>query len=206
MPPNEGQIDEFLKLEYEKSIDLIKYYDERLQSLVKFAAGLSAALPAFLISVYRFGPREVTDDIHFYIGLLCLMTTVGLLTIFVTMVQNRLYFVQPARQANSIRRVMVESIDVDGFSNRMYTNPDFPAWKVTSSQTVLMLFTALQAGVYFAIFLAFALIPIESDRATTLCASAIGGFALTACTMIFAARYLKSKGKASADEAVHEKR
>ena len=196
-------MDEFLKLEYEKSIVLIKYYDERQHSLVKFAAGLSAAVPAFLVSVYRFGPKEITEVFPLYIGLLCAMTTVGLLTIFVTMVQNRLYFVQPARQANSIRRAMVESKRVEGFVNRMYTDPDFPAWKVTSSQTVLMLFTALQAGVYFAIFLALVLASIDCVRTVAPYVSVLGGFALTAFAMTGAASYLRSKGNDSADGAVH---
>lgn len=199
-------MDEFLKLEYEKCIDLIKYYDERLQSLVKFAAGLSSAVPAFLISVYRFGPKEVTDDIPIYLGFLCLMTMVGLLTIFITMVQNRLYFVQPARQANSIRYVMVNLIDIDTFSNQMYTDFNFPAWKVTSSQTILMLFTAIQAGIYFALLIAFMLTLIECPQIAMIGIFLISLLMFTTLIMVFAARYLKLKGNISADEAIHGKR
>ena len=46
-------MNDFLKTEYEQCLSLIKYYDERHHSLVKYASGLSSAFPSLLMAIYH---------------------------------------------------------------------------------------------------------------------------------------------------------
>ncbi|MCB1889491.1 MAG: hypothetical protein KDH20_17920 [Rhodocyclaceae bacterium] len=200
---NNVPMNEFLKVEYEQCLGLIKFYDERHQSLAKFAAGLSAAVPAFVITILRFGPQDIQSNVALYAGFLCAMTTLGLLIVFISMVQNRLYFVYPARQVNSIRALMAKALEPEGFDNRMYTASDFSAWKWMSSQTLLLFFVAAQAGVFFGLSVFFSLGSISSFAPSSRWLGFTGGVALAAFIFYRAARYLATHGGKPADSAVH---
>ena len=140
-----SKMNEFLKVEYEKCIDLLKFYDERHQSLVKYASGISAAVPSLLLSIYQIKGKaeEYFWDFSFIISLLAMF---GLLSIFVTLVQTRLYFIYPTRQVNAIRKYSLEKLNDEQFKNQMYLSTAFSAFKLRSTQTTLNLFISMQVG------------------------------------------------------------
>lgn len=139
---------DFLKTEYTQCIDLVKFYDGRQHDLVKFASGLAAAVPTLVLTF-----RDITNisasSVWDFTALIALVTGVSLLTIFTALVQNRLYFVFAARQANGIRKKLINGSGLE--KNHMYSNYPVPAFQVVSSQTMQYAFVALQAGTFFGI-------------------------------------------------------
>ena len=193
-------MDEFIKTEYEQCLSLVKYYDERHQSLVKFCAGLSSAVPSLLLAIFQLG-----DDvaIHFwkFTAVISIGTALGLLAMFTVLIQTRLYFIYPARQVNAIRKEAL--IIQSGFTNnQMYLDTNFNAFKWTSTQTLLNGFVALQVGLFVGLF-------IFSSYFNTVDIGCLSWYAVVS-GLIFAltifglsAWYLISKSKLHPDASVH---
>lgn len=140
-------MNEFLRIEYEQCLSLLKYYDERHNSLVKYASGMSSAIPTLLLAIYQLGGNAVHYFWQFTL-VISLVTTLGLLSIFTVLIQTRLYFIYPVRQVNSIRRQNLKELNEEGFENQMYLSTSFSAFKWFSSHTLLNLFVAAQAGIF----------------------------------------------------------
>ncbi|MFK5893115.1 MAG: hypothetical protein QM504_07825 [Pseudomonadota bacterium] len=140
-------MNEFLKIEYEQCLALIKYYDERHHSLVKYASGLSGAIPSLLLAIFQLG-EKINPFFWQFTFIISLLTTIGLLSIFTVLIQTRLYFIYPARQVNSIRKHSLDEFNDCEFKNQMYLNTTFNAFKWSSSQTLLNLLIVLQIGVF----------------------------------------------------------
>lgn len=194
-------MNEFLKLEYEQCMELVKYYDERHHSLMKFSAGLSSGVPTLLLGIYGLGTNiePIFWDVSAFI---CLVTMVGLLSILVAITQTRLYFVYPARQLNAIRGEFLHTVAKDFSGNQMYLDTTFNAFKWSSSHTVQQIIVALQVGL-------FGGLALFSGLATTICRSSnalislIVAFAIAVAAFLISARYLKSKSALHPDKAVH---
>lgn len=138
----------FLENEYKECYSLLKHYDERHQSLVKFISGISGAIPSLLLSLYSL---KNMDSIVFwkFTFIIFLVTTISLLALLMIMVQNRLYFIYPARQVNAIRTYHLAKEDNDFNNNQMYLSTTFNAFKFFSVHTLLNLFTSIQVGIFF---------------------------------------------------------
>lgn len=193
-------MDEFIKIEYEQCLSLIKYYDERHQSLVKFCAGLSSAVPSLLLAIFQLGGDAVT---HFwkFTALISGVTTIGLLAIFTVLIQTRLYFIYPARQVNAIRRVGLES-QSEFSDNQMYLDTTFSAFKWFSSHTLLNAFVALQIGA----FSALSVYSLYASSTRQICVISISvGIGLFVAVLVFsaAAWYLYIKSKQHPDVSIH---
>ena len=122
-------MDEFLKLEYEKCLELLKHYDERQLSLLKFTTGVSSSVISLVFGFHAISPAAQPYFWHFA-AVLTGVTSLGLLAVFIAMVQNRLYFVYPARQVNAIRGAMLPKIQSEFSNNQMYVTPNVPAFKL----------------------------------------------------------------------------
>ncbi len=194
-------MNEFLRVEYEQCLALIKFYDERYTSLVKFAAGLSSAVPSVIFGLGNIG-NSSSDIPWLGIAFLSMMTALGLLAIFSAMVQNRLYFVYPARQVNAIRASMLETVKDTFTTNRMYLDSDFKPFKWRSSHTALGAFVCLQFGMFVGLGAYSASISLGAD--SPIVQSIFIG--IPACVLAFAtaARYLVTRSNVSADKGVHK--
>ena len=195
-------MDEFLKTEYEQCLSLIKYYDEKHQSLVKFCAGLSSSVPTLLLAVFQLGGGVAA---HFwqFTSLIAGVTALGLLAIFTVLIQTRLYFIYPARQVNAIRRVSLESQSVFS-NNQMYLDTTFSAFKWASSHTLLNAFVALQIGA----FSSLSVYSIYVGSSSKVCVLSIAvGIGLFMAILIFgvSAWYLHSKSQLHPDISIHGK-
>jgi len=141
-------MDEFLRLEYESCMDLLKYYDERNVSLMKFTTGVSSAVVSIVFGFYALGTNANQYFWHFA-SVLTGIVGLGLIAIVVALVQNRLYFVYPARQINAIRNTMLSTVEDCFSSNQMYTTTDVRAFKFLSLHALMNLLVTLQVGLFW---------------------------------------------------------
>lgn len=192
-------MDDFLRLEYEQCLALIKYYDERLNDLVKFASGLSAAVPSVVFAFNGLGGRGPSYFWQF-VGFASTAAMLSLWSVFTALVQNRLYFTYAARQVNAIRRRMV--IESGFENNRMYTDDSFPAFKWRSAHTVLYGFVCLQASLFLAVTV-FALLQAGMLFGWAILISLASALLVGSFAIWRAATYLSNRGRLSADEGVH---
>lgn len=191
----------FWETEYKECLSLLKYYDERHQSLVKFAAGLSSAIPSLLMSIY--GLKNINQAIFWNFTLfISALTALGLITIFTVMVQNRLYFVYPTRQVNALRQYFL-SEDGNKFNqNQMYLSTTFNAFKLLSTQTLLNLFVCLQIGLFIGISrFSYSFDGIEIDL--LIKKSACYAIFTSIVVFIIASLYLHTESKKHPDMSIH---
>lgn len=194
-------MNEFLKTEYEQCLSLIKYYDERHHSLVKFASAMSSAIPSLLLAIYQLSGDAAQYYWQFTL-VISLVTTLGLLSIFTVLVQTRLYFIYPVRQVNSIRRHSLKSLDEQGFENQMYLSTSFSAFKWRSSHTLLNVFVAAQTGILGGLSTYSYLVLSGADECTL--ATSVGvAFALAFVVFGISVIYLYQSSKYHPDKCIH---
>ncbi|MGI9534655.1 MAG: hypothetical protein ACR2NW_06875 [Thermodesulfobacteriota bacterium] len=140
-------MDKFEEIEYKQCLASLKYYDDRHLSLLKFATGISSAVPPVIFALYNL---DVETDLDYwnFVTFLSLITALGLSALFVAMIQNRLNFIYPARQVNSIRKSQFLGKNPPLFQNQMYTDIDIKAFKWMSSQTLMNLFVSFQISFF----------------------------------------------------------
>ena len=194
-------MNEFLKKEYEICIDLIKYYDQRQVSSLQISAGLSSAVATVLLALAH-DVQVLTPPFLHLIALTAGVTAISLTAFLTMMVQTRLYFIFPARQANAIRSKELAEIEDQFTNNRMYLDSSFPAFKIASTQSAMFALVCLQIGVFtglciYALGTARTLVP--HDFLTAL----ISGSAIAVVLFVIACSYLNSKGTMTADLAIH---
>jgi len=195
-------MNEFLKTEYEQCLSLIKYYDERHHALVKYASGLSGAIPSLLLAIYQLG--ENTSQYFWQFTLIIsLLTTLGLLSIFTVLIQTRLYFIYPVRQVNSIRRFSLKELNDSDFTNQMYLNTSFNAFKWSSSHTLLNLFIAMQVGVFTGLGV-YSYMVIKGAQGCVISTTLSIGILMTVLLFGSSALYLYKNSKYHPDKSIHK--
>jgi hypothetical protein len=178
-------VDEFLKLEYQQSLDLVKHYDNRQLELLKVASALTAVIPTLVLTFYNLG-APVRERVWDFAGGIALATVLSLLPLYAALVETRLYFVFPARQLNAIRGHLLPEDFKD--LNCMYDDPKYPlAFRVMSTQTLMYIFVALQTGLFAAVAL-YGLLDIPVDTAVTWAGL------LSLAMVVAAAGYLRARG------------
>ncbi len=194
-------MNEFLKIEYEQCLKLIVYYDERHQSLVKYAAGLSSGVPSILLAIWNLG-GGANQYFWQFATLISGVTAISLLSIFTVLTQTRLYFVYPARQVNAIRKLLLQSIVPEFSENQMYTDTNFNAFKWFSTQTVLNLFVALQIGAFFGLTIFCCMFSLMTAKYLIL-VSLLLAVIITVTVFSLSAWYLYKKSSHHPDISIH---
>jgi hypothetical protein len=195
-------MDDFLKTEYEQCLSLIKYYDERHQSLVKYASGMSGAIPSLLLAIFQLGNGAGQYFWPFTL-LISIVTTFGLISIFTVLIQTRLYFIYPVRQVNSIRRYSLEKLRDNMFENQMYLNTTFNAFKWTSSHTLLNFFVAMQTGAFAGLATYSALLMNQSNQCI-ISLSILFGLLFSLVLFGASSFYLYKSSQYHPDKSVHK--
>lgn len=192
---------EFLETEYEKCLDLVKFYDERQYNLVKFSAAVTSVVPTLLVGIYKAGGGVDSYFWHFVL-LASVAATVALISVFLGIVQTRLYFIYPARQVNAIRAHLIKPNEKSGFVNQMYSSINFSAFKWLSTQTLMMLFVALEIGFFvsISIYAAYSIVP--KTLMLGVVASIVGSVS-SISLLVAAGVYLKTSSKKAADQSIH---
>ena len=192
---------EFLKTEYQACLDLLKYYDERHLSLVKFTAAVTSSVVSLIFGFYTLSPSAHPYFWHFS-GALTGIAGVGLLAVLAGMVQNRLYFIYPARQVNAIRRTMLSRLTDEFADNQMYLTTDVRPLKPLSMHTVMNFLVALQIGTLLA-FSWLAIIIDDANVPSSVLRAFIAALLISGVLFALSAWYLVQRGKYRPDTAVH---
>lgn len=194
-------MENFEKVEYEQCLSLMKYYDERHLSLVKFAAGISSAVPSVILAFYKLGDAAKGDYWNF-VAFLSIVTALSLLVVYLGMIQNRLYFIYPVRQVNAIRKAQFQNESPPSFENQMYTHVDFSAFKWRSSHTLMNAFVSLQVSIFFGL----AVFSIYLKKSTAGCAVIVALVTIlvfSTLTFSLSSLYLYRQSKFHPDRSVH---
>ena len=194
-------MDDFLKTEYEGCLDLLKHYDERHLSLVKFATGVSNGAVTLIFGFYALS-SDAHSHFWYFAAALSGTAATGLLTVFAAMVQNRLYFIYPARQVNAIRRAMLGNLVTEFSDNQMYLTTDVRPFKFLSMHTLMNFLVALQVGVFLA-FSWFAMTVDFAEVAPSIVRALIGAALTTVLVFGLSAVYLIITGRYHPDRAIH---
>ncbi len=198
-------MNDFLYKEYEECFAQLRFYDERQLSLLKFSITISSSFATGVFALYKiFG----ADGLFFWlaVSLICGVVCLGLFLIFISMVQNRLYYIYPARQINALRKFLIEAESEKFLAhNQMYLKTNFSAFKWRSTQTLMIggaaLLTSFCSG--FAIFSYWRFLQVDVLKAVI--AGALNGIIFLLVSIVVAGKYLISSSKQCADKAVHEK-
>jgi hypothetical protein len=194
-------MDKFEEIEYKQCLASLKYYDDRYLSILKFATGISSAVPPVIFALYNL---DIETDLEYwnFVTFLSLITALGLSALFVAMIQNRLYFIYPARQVNSIRKSQFLGKNPPIFQNQMYTDVDINAFKWMSSQTLMNVFVSFQIS----FFLGMAHFSINIEKFTNN-SSIYGSLSVVVITALlifcFSSLYLSIKSKFHPNISVH---
>lgn len=195
----------FLETEYKECLSLIKYYDERQQSLIKFGAALSSAIPSILFGIY--GLKDMNMATFWYFSfLISTVASISLLVIFLVMVQNRLYFIYPARQVNAIRAHLLMEIQ-DFKTNQMYLSTNFSAFKLLSTHTLLNIFTCLQMGGFIGVgIFSFSINNNQPNLRELVISSCVIGCFAALIVFLISSIYLHKASKYHPDRSIHYKK
>lgn len=187
---------DFLQKEYEECFKQLRFYDDRHFNLLKYVITL-AIFYGIIISAI-FGLYQQNLELFFQIqGILSFILVISIFLISMAMIQNRLYFIYPAKQLNEIRRKLTKGID--DFKNQMYTKTNFSSFKIFSSQTIMIVLIYLINSVYFASIFSY-LFYLKSISFGEIILIMITFFILQ---IIFFVVYISLKEKDTADKTIH---
>ena len=194
-------MDKFEEIEYKQCLATLRYYDDRHLSLLKFATGISSAAPPVIYALYNL---DIETDIDYwnFMTFLSLITAISLSALFLAMIQNRLYFIYPARQVNAIRKSQFLGKNPPTFKNQMYTDINLNAFRWMSSQTLMNLFISFQIS--FFLGMAYFSINIEKFTTSSTIYNTLSIIVIAALLIFsFSSLYLSIKSKFHPDTSTH---
>ena len=192
----------FLLKEYELCFEQLRYYDNRQTNLLKFLFTLTSAVATAQFAVYKF-LQDPTQGFYICQALLGSIVFISTLLLYLSMLQNRLYFVYMARQLNAIREYFLRIESPDFTKNQLYTSTDFPALKASSVHTFQLLGAAMISGIFFGVSI-FGIKNANGDKITIVLALVISTIVVIA-ELLGGSIYLYIKGGKAADSAIHVK-
>lgn len=194
---------EFLYKEYELSYQQFRFYDERQSDLLKFVFVLTSSIVTAQFAILKF-IGSPTNSFYLFQTLISFLLFLAILICYISMVQNRLYFVYIARQINSLRGYFLET-EAQEFKdkNQLYTSTDFSAVKLSSLHTLQMIGVSIVSTL-------FGSISVYSFSKYYYLIMQWWGIGAISILIFFAEifcgfKYLKTKSNKNADEAIHLK-
>jgi len=198
--PSDPSSNLFLYKEYELCFGQLRFYDERQTNLLKYLFTLTSAVAAAQFALYKV-INSASYEFFICLAFLSSVVVTGSLLIFLSMLQNRLYFVFMARQINAIRGHLMKHEAPMFTENQLYTNTDFSAIKPFSVHTYKLVGAAFITALFAGSF-AYSISQLGGCSSpwyfvgivflVTFLSLSIGGYF-----------YLKTQGAKSADQAVH---
>ena len=144
---NEQDGVDFLLVEHAKTLDLIQHYDNIRVSHMRFAASYHSVIGTLVFVIYRYLylNDQQTDtlalEVPIFLGsFLIISFLVGVASVAM-LAQNRSYFVNAARQANTIRGTLFKRGSLASSIQSVFpTNPDEPRMFNPKSTHLVTLF------------------------------------------------------------------
>ena len=192
---------DFLIKEYELCFEQLRFYDNRQENLLKYLFTLTTSVATAQFAIYKL---IHTTDSRFFIfqSFLSVIVFIASTLLFLSMLQNRLYFVFVAKQINAIRGFFLSTDSADFKNNQLYTSTSFSALKVFSVHTFQMIGAAMLCGLYagsFSYGLASLSQSYDYKNIYSVTVFIIVSFLFTVGGSI----YLFINGRKKADEAIH---
>jgi len=192
---------QFLLKEYEFCFEQLRFYDNRQENLLKYLFTLTTSVATAQFAIYKL---IHTTDSRFFIfqSFLSVIVFIASTLLFLSMLQNRLYFVFVAKQINAIRGFFLSTDSADFKNNQLYTSTSFSALKVFSVHTFQMIGAAMLCGLYagsFSYGLASLSQSYDYKNIYSVTVFIIVSFLFTVGGSI----YLFINGRKKADEAIH---
>ena len=192
---------DFLIKGYELCFEQLRFYDNRQENLLKYLFTLTTSVATAQFAIYKL---IHTTDSRFFIfqSFLSVIVFIASTLLFLSMLQNRLYFVFVAKQINAIRDFFLSTDSADFKNNQLYTSTSFSALKVFSVHTFQMLGAAMLCGLYagsFSYGLASLSQSYDYKNIYSVTVFIIVSFLFTVGGSI----YLFINGRKKADEAIH---
>lgn len=194
---------DFLHKEYELCFEQLRFYDDRQTNLLKFLFTLTSAIAAAQFALYKLF-NSPTREFFLCLAFLSVVVFTASLLIFLSMIQNRIYFVFMARQINAIRGHLLKNEASEFTENQLYTRTDFSAVKPFSVHTYQLIGTAFITAL-FGSSTTYACCRLGDSKVS--CFYIFLVFTLLFLGLSISGYYfLKTQGAKSADEAVHHKK
>lgn len=149
---------DFLLKEYEECYKQIRFYDERMERLIKYLFMVSYASLIGIYYIFKSNNINYSNFNTFNNNVLMILVLISvfdfLFSVFVllSLIKNRIYFVIVAKQMNSIRNYFISKIE--DFSNQMYISTNIEIFKFTSIHSLKLFGVFLFTIFYFIIFTA----------------------------------------------------
>lgn len=193
---------EFLYKEYELNFEQQRFYDSRHANTFRYLFTLTSSVAVAQFALYKFFQSSTPSffKCHLFLSVIVFVATALL---FVSMLQNRLYFVFTTRQLNAIRKYLLEKEAAKFKDNQLYTSKNFPAIKRLSVHTLQLIGAALISSMFAASSM-YSLLPVLGYQ-TSLCLPIFILIIIFSLEIISGYAYLEKQGKKSADEAIHAK-
>jgi len=195
-----AESENFLIIEYQKCFEHLRYYDDRSLLLMRYLFTLTTSVATALFAIYKL---KQTCDAQYYLlqSFMSLIVLIAILLLFLSMIQNRLYFVFIARQLNSIRKYFTEKHHPD-FDNQLYTTTNCPAFKLTSAHTFQIFGAATLCGLYAGLTI-FSINKYFDFESGALVLATITFVLFTLFIWGSGSIYLFIKGSKKSDDAIH---
>jgi len=194
-------MDEFLKVEYEQCLSLMKYYDDRQMAFMKYATGLSSSVISIIFAFHKINNSTTNIDWGF-IAIISLVTIFGLLSLLLAMAQNRLYFIYPARQVNALRSAFLPFVADKFQNNQMYRTTSIKAFKWFSTQSLMIVFVGFQVGIYSGLF-HYSAFFARTNNAPCLAWPVISMMIVSISLYVSLGIYLNKKSEQPPDASIH---
>ncbi|MEW6381773.1 MAG: hypothetical protein AB1611_19530 [bacterium] len=190
----------FLYKEYELSFEQLRFYDNRQMDLLKYLFTLTSSVATAQFAIYEF-LKSPTKGFFLCQTFLSSVVFIASMLLYLSMIQNRLYFVFTARQLNALRKFFLETEATDFKSNELYTSVDFPAISPSSVHT----FQLLGASFLSALFGAISVYSLSQALQQYPCWWLIAGsfVLISGAEIASGVTYLVCVGSKPADIAVH---
>jgi hypothetical protein len=193
---------DFLMKEYELCFEQLRFYDSRHSDILKFLFTLTSAVATAQFAIYKFF-KTPTKGFFMCQTFLSSIVFIASALLFLSMLQNRLYFVYITRQINAIRKFFLETEAHEFKDNQLYTSTDFPAFKPFSVHIFQLLGAALISSLFAGVS-AYSVYP-ALDRPPCWWFAATVFLLVALVEVIVGITYLALLGQKTADEAIHGK-
>lgn len=192
---------DFLIKEYELCFEQLRFYDKRQENLLKYLFTLTTSVATAQFAIYKL-IQTIDDRFYVFQIFLSVIVFIASTLLFLSMLQNRLYFIYIARQINAIRGFFLSHDSAEFKSNQLYTSISFPALKLFSVHTFQMLGASMLCGLY-AGSLSYGLISISKPNDCRKICSVIVFIIVSLLFTVSGSIYLFINGRKKADEAIH---
>lgn len=140
------KVDFFMK-DFELCFGQLKFYDDREISALRYIFLISSGVASLISTVYGV-VEKTTPEFFGFISFLSLAVFITTLVLYMSALQNRVYFARTASHMNKIRDYFTEGTPL----SESFYQKKRPALSWTSVHTYVLMGAALFSSMYFGLF------------------------------------------------------